>query len=223
MKLKPVGAPLLIETKTPNMHLYKIMLPVLLIFLNPQWKLDLKAEKPPLIPDKVCLSTFEAALYEELIAYRAAHQLPAIPLSASLTLVAQVHCHDLAVNQPHISEKCNMHSWSRKGPWSACCYTPDHKKASCMWDKPRELTQYKGDGYEIAFYSTAYYPDATSFAKDAFESWSRSKGHNDVILNRGTWKKLNWNAVGVGFHGEYATIWFGVQNDPDATAITLCE
>lgn len=202
---------------------FKIILPVLFIFFNPQWKSGSKNEQSSLIPEKICLSPFEAALYDKLNAYRAEHQLPAISLSASLTLVAQAHCRDLTVNQPHDDEKCNMHSWSRKGPWSACCYTPDHKKSECMWNKPRELTEYKGDGFEIAFYSTAYYPDAGAFAKDAIESWSKSKGHNDVILNRGTWKKLNWNAVGIGFYGEYATIWFGTQNDPDTTAVTLCE
>ena len=53
-------------------------------------------------------------------------------------------------NKPDAPPECNLHSWSDKGPWSACCYTPDHAQAQCMWDKPSELTNYPGNGYEIS-------------------------------------------------------------------------
>jgi len=91
-----------------------------------------------------------------------------------------------------------------------------------MWDKPRELTKYPGDGYEIAFFSTAIYPDAESFAQDAIFNWSKSKGHSDVIINRGTWRSVTWKAVGVGYYGGYATVWFGKLDDPDNAQVKLC-
>ena len=173
-------------------------------------------------PADVCLSAYETALLNELNKYRSKHKLPPIVLSRSLTYVAQLHCRDLAINQPHSRSNCNMHSWSSKGPWSQCCYTPDHKRSECMWGKPGELTVYTGDGFEIAFHSTAVYANAQEFAEDAILNWSQSKGHNDVILNRNTWKKIQWKAVGVGFYEGYATVWFGMVDDPDTNPVLSC-
>jgi hypothetical protein len=176
-----------------------------------------------LIPARICLSEYEQALFEELNKYRAQHKLPALVLSHSLTLVAQTHCRDLQINQPHRRSNCNMHSWSNRGPWTACCYTSDHRRSSCMWSKPSELTPYKSDGFEIAFYSTARYPDAKAFAADAVQSWSKSKGHNDVIINKGTWRDVEWKAVGIGHYGEFAAVWFGETTDPVSDIPGRCE
>ena len=63
--------------------------------------------------------------------------------------VAEAHVQDLSYNQP-VGGQCNMHSWSDRGSWSGCCYTDDHAASQCMWDKPRELTRYPGNGFEIA-------------------------------------------------------------------------
>ena len=175
------------------------------------------------IPADVCLNPAEQALFNQLNNYRQANGLPAIPLSRSLTLVAQVHCRDLAINQPHQRGRCNMHSWSQSDNWSACCYTDDHKRAECMWNKPRELTNYQGDGFEIAFHTTAPFINADQFAAGAMDSWKKSKGHNDVMVNRGTWKNIRWEAVGVGYYGGYATIWFGMEPDADITEVKACQ
>ncbi len=170
----------------------------------------------------ICLNPEEIALLVALQSYRQEHKLPAIPLSVSLTKVAQIHCRDLAWNQPHRPQRCNMHSWSNKGPWTPCCYTNDHREAECMWNKPAELTVYTGAGYEIAFYSNAVYENAEAFANDAIQSWSRSQGHNAVILNKGIWSDAHWQAVGVGYYRGYATIWFGMEPDPDQTVLHPC-
>ena len=81
------------------------------------------------------LSEQEQELYNLIMEYRAQKKLPPIPLSKSLTFVARTHAKDLGDNRPDI-KKCNMHSWSKKGNWTSCCYTSDHKKAECMWNKP---------------------------------------------------------------------------------------
>ncbi|HHN47781.1 MAG TPA: CAP domain-containing protein [Bacteroidales bacterium] len=175
------------------------------------------------IPADVCLNPAEFALFNQLNDYRQANALPPIALSRSLTLVAQVHCRDLAINRPHQRDSCNMHSWSRNNNWSACCYTGDHKRAACMWSKPRELSNYQGDGFEIAFHTTAPFINAGKLAAEAMDSWKKSKGHNDVMVNRGTWKNIKWEAVGVGYYGGYATIWFGMEPDPDSTEVTVCQ
>ncbi len=91
----------------------------------------------------------ELKLYNLIMEYRQEHNQPVIPLSKSLTIVAQTHVKDLQENRP-VHGNCNMHSWSDQGPWTPCCYTPDHAQATAMWNKPRELTAYTGKGYEIA-------------------------------------------------------------------------
>ena len=83
----------------------------------------------------VCLSEQEWKLYDMINEYREQFDLLKTPISRSLTYVAQVHVWDLNVNKPNSKSSCNMHSWSDKGTWSACCYTSDHAKASGMWDK----------------------------------------------------------------------------------------
>jgi uncharacterized protein YkwD len=151
----------------------------------------------------------EMQLYKLLTEYRADNGLPKIPLSRSLTRVAQLHVRDLSRNPPN--GKCNMHSWSSKGNWSACCYTSDHAQAQCMWNKPRELTNYLGNGYENANGgSRGYQANAVS----ALNGWKKSSGHNAVILNQGIWSHNHWKAVGVGIYDNYAVLWFGEEADP---------
>lgn len=79
-----------------------------------------------------------------------------------------------------------------------------------MWNKPREMTAYKGDGFEIAtFYSAGMTPEI------ALDSWKKSKGHHEVIINKGIWKAMKWRAMGVSVYDNYAVVWFGTERDPD--------
>lgn len=145
----------------------------------------------------------EAELLELINAYRADNGLPAIPTSASMTIVAQTHAEDLFVNNP-VTAECNLHSWSNAGSWTPCCYTDDHAQAQCMWDKPRELSTYPGNGYEIAASGT---PDAAS----ALAAWQGSPPHNAVILSQDIWVDHPWNAIGAGINNGYAVVWFGEE------------
>lgn len=161
---------------------------------------------------EICLTQTEIELYNCINEYRVAKGLPAVKLSASLSIVARTHAKDQAENFKE-GKRCNMHSWSANGTWSSCCYTPDHKKAKCMWDKPRELTNYPGDGFEISFFSTYPYTSTKDKALDILEGWKKSKGHNDVITNKNIWKDMKWQAMGIGIYGEYANVWFGAEVD----------
>ncbi len=167
----------------------------------------------------VCLSETEEHIYEQINKYRQEKGLKPVPLSASLTYVAQMHVWDLAENGK-ISNRCNLHSWSNAGPWTGCCYTEDHKRAPCMWNKPRELTNYLSEGYEIAYWTNEEL-DPLSFAQKAVKAWKRSPDHNEVIVNLRQWKELNWNAIGVGYYEGYACVWFGTVQDPE-NDIHLC-
>ena len=145
--------------------------------------------------------------------YRNSRNLHSITLSASLSLVARVHVNDLDMNY-RPGGRCNLHSWSSGGNWSSCCYTSDHSKAACMWEKPRELSNYKGDGYEIAFYSSYEYDTPTGLVEDALKGWKTSRGHNDLIVNLGKWATADWKAMGVGVYRGFVVVWFGEETDP---------
>jgi hypothetical protein len=170
------------------------------------------------LPD-ICLSETEELIFQKVNDYRIQHGLQPVHLSKSLTYVAQFHAWDLAVNYA-TSRRCNLHSWSSKGPWSACCYTEDHRHAECMWDKPRELTNYQGNGYEIAYWTNE--PLSPSrFAEKTLIGWKQSHEHDRVILNRGEWSKIEWISMGVGYNNGYAVVWFGNLPDEEEE-IHLC-
>ena len=153
------------------------------------------------------LTKDEQQLYELIMDYRKSVNLPLIPLSKSLTIVAQTHSKDLANYRPD-NGLCNAHSWSKNGRWTSCCYTSDHAKASCMWDKPKELTDYNHPGYEISCVGS----DQLS-PQEALETWKTSNAHNNVIINEDIWDS-NWRAIGIGVYEGYATVWFGHYIDP---------
>ena len=161
-----------------------------------------------------CLSANEATLAQLVNNYRQAQGLAQIPVTVSLTAVAQWHVWDLDVNHPH-GGQCNLHSWSDGALWTPVCYTADHANASGMWDKPREITAnaYTGNGFEIAYWTTGIASPA-----GALSAWQNSSPHNDVILNAGIWQSYDpWPAMGVGMRAGYAVIWFGSTADPQGT------
>ena len=155
----------------------------------------------------------EIELYKLIMAYRAEHGLPAIPMSVSLTAVAQTHARDVFMYYFEIPEGCNLHSWSAHGRWQKCDYYPDHRNAAGMWSKPKELTIYPGYGYEI---SNAFTPPTSGVCtpEGSLESWKNSPGHNAVIINQDIWTDYHWNAIGIGMYMGSACVWFGQEVDP---------
>lgn len=179
--------------------------------------LSLLMQNPVLVESKkTTTSADEMELYDLIMEYRKSQGLQVIPLSNSLTIVAQTHAKDLADNKPDLDKKCNAHSWSNTGSWSACCYTPDHAQSSCMWNKPKELTSYTGDGFEIAVGSSdPKYEAFVMTPQYAIEAWKKSIHHNNVIVNKDVWKSSKWNAIGIGIYKGFATVWFGEEVDAD--------
>ena len=142
-------------------------------------------------------------------AYRQNRGLAPVPVSRRLTQVAAAHVADLEANYRRGSS-CNMHSWSANGSWAPCCYTADHARKECMWNKPREITggAYSATGYEIV----AYYSDPIT-PERALQIWQQSDGHHIMILNRGQWYDNTWRAMGAAIGTHYAVVWFGEQAD----------
>ncbi|HCR53994.1 MAG TPA: hypothetical protein DIW27_06220, partial [Cytophagales bacterium] len=173
---------------------------------------------PALSVEEICLSPEEKKLYELIMEYRKSKKLKSIPYSAKLTKVAQTHVRDLMENYDYDNKgECNPHSWSNKGNWSACCYTSDHAQASCMWDKPKEISDYEGNGFEIAYYSSG-----GANAVEGLEGWKKSPGHNPLLINSGTWSNLEWKGIGIGIYGQYGVVWFS-DGEEDSSKIVVCQ
>jgi hypothetical protein len=162
-------------------------------------------------PSRTELSKAEQALYLKIMDYRNENGLPPIPLSRALSFVAQLHVRDLESNV--VIAPANYHSWSGNGPWRSVNYTPDNKFSKLMWTKPRELTRYRGNGYEILHMNSEI---ATH--QGAFMAWKASAPHNAVLLNEGDWRRMDWGAIGVGIFGRYAAVWLGDGADPESQA-----
>jgi hypothetical protein len=205
-----------IKTRTPRVIINHAMRSVFFICLLFILQASGTIRHQDVTVASTCLSSEEKKLYDLMMAYRRANGLPPISLSAKLTRVAQTHARDLADHyQFDPRNKCNPHTWSSKGEWSACCYTSDHKEAECMWKKPKEIAGYNSAGYEIAYYSSA-----GASAHEGLEGWKKSPSHNPLIVNEGIWNQVTWKAVGIGFHKEYGIVWFGEEEDP--SPLQLC-
>jgi copper amine oxidase domain protein len=158
------------------------------------------------------LTQEEAKLYYLINEYRTSLGLERFSFSKSLTEVARNHVADSNANQPENQLdargiKGNLHSWSSSGNWTPVAYTSDHAYAELMWMKPRELTAYTGNGYEISAASSGGIS-----AETALELWKGSSGHNAVIIGSGSWSMLK--TMGVSIDGNYAHVWFGSDADP---------
>lgn len=168
--------------------------------------------------NSVCLSADEKKLFDVVNAYRESMDLEPVPFSAAMTRVAQAHVLDLGANYTFKrGAKCNPHSWSKKGEWSDCCYTSDHKRAACMWDKPREIAGFDTNGFEILSYSS----DGVT-PGEALVGWQKSKGHHDVMINNASWQRVKWQSMGVGIYEEWAVVWFGEKADSEST-YSMCQ
>ena len=158
------------------------------------------------------VSEKEAKLYYIINAYRESKGLQKLSFSKSLTIVARTHVSDSNTYTPENQRDSrgmqgNLHSWSNHGSWTPMVYTSDHEYAANMWSKPRELTSYTGNGYEISsWYSGNITPE------DALDLWENSSGHNAVMTTQGNWSDLK--TMGVAIDGKYAHVWFGSAADP---------
>jgi hypothetical protein len=159
------------------------------------------------VPDDFCLTEDEYRLYELINAHRLVQGEREIPLSASLSFVARTHVIDLFTNHPDTGI-CNLNSWSDKGDWTACCHNKYIPKEECIRNKPKELTSYTGEGYELT-----YAEILSTSADTVFRFWKKIDEANEFLLNRGRWEEKTWRAMGVGMYKSYAVVWMGQRTD----------
>jgi len=167
------------------------------------------------IPENFCISVQEKLLFDQLNQLIEDYGKEKLAYSASLSYVAKTHVNDLLQNHPD-TRICNLSSWSDKGDWTACCHNAYVPQQDCMWDKPKELTQYPYRGYEIA----GYFEDA--FTVDSvIKLWSGTKEVLDMLLTDGNFQSKKWTCMGVGLNAKYVSVWFGQRSDK-LNRIELC-
>jgi hypothetical protein len=175
---------------------------------------------------------FSMALFDAVNEYRllkGRKDLLKVPLSTTMTRVAQAHVTDLLDPNPELpsSPACNPHSWIT-APHS-CCYDGTLHTAACMWDKPSKLSngRYKGAGFEILMQAQSVRrspaEDAADVASIAVAAWARRESHRAVILNQSPWDETAFQALGcgVGWSATWAgksqpwvaVCWFGTDLD----------
>lgn len=157
--------------------------------------------------ESICLDEQELRLANLINNFRLQNDLPAIPLSKSLSFVAKTHAYDLQLNKQDTSI-CNAHSWSNRGKWKACCYNNYINSSNCMWDKPKELTAYTYRGYEIVFSE-----EGIVLVDSVFRLIKTSPEASNLLLGMDSHSDKKWLALGVGVSENYVSIWLGQRND----------
>ena len=149
------------------------------------------------------LSQDESILFNMINDMRRQNKLSSIPLSLDLCKVAQTHIADLIKWKPQ-EKGCSLHSWSGSGKWTSCCNTKEVFGIQCMKSKPREITGYPGDGYELI-----YWGEDNATPAEAAALWKQVGASSDMILSQAKWSEYQWKAIGVGIKSGYAILWLG--------------
>ena len=145
----------------------------------------------------------ETILFNMINDMRIQNKLQAIPYSPDLCKVANTHIADLIKYKPQ-EKGCSLHSWSGSGKWTSCCNTKEVFGIQCMKSKPREITGYKGDGFELI-----YWGEDKATPEEAAALWKQVDASLDMILSRAKWRGYQWKALGVGIKDGYAILWLG--------------
>jgi cell division septation protein DedD len=163
------------------------------------------------------VSQDETILFNMINDMRRQNKLPSFPLSAGLCKVARTHIADLIKYRPQ-DKGCSLHSWSGNGKWTSCCNTKELFGIQCMKSKPREITGYPGEGYELI-----YWGEDNATPAEAAELWKQVEASSDMILSRGKWSAYQWKAIGVGMKDGYAILWLGDAEDGSTMDVELKE
>jgi hypothetical protein len=161
------------------------------------------------------ISQDETILFNMINDMRRQNKLPSIPLSNDLCKVSQIHIADLIKWKPQ-EKGCSLHSWSGSGKWTSCCNTKDVFGIQCMKSKPREITAYPGDGYELI-----YWGEDNATPAEAAALWKEVGASSDMILSKGKWSAYQWKAIGVGIMSGYAVLWLGDAKDKNDQGKTI--
>jgi len=169
------------------------------------------------VPDDFCISENEYELHILINEYRSKFNQSSIPLSKSLSWVARLHAQDLFHYEPNMNP-CTDYSWSNQGRWSPCCYQIKDPDYSCMHNKPSEITNYTGKGYELV-----YWGNTDIKPKQPFEMWTAYHTTRSMIIGADKWEDFDWKAIGIAIYEGYAIVWFGTEVDETGVPLICSE
>jgi hypothetical protein len=169
--------------------------------------IDMQGQQNRKVPKDFCISEDENRLFESINLFIVENGGKSLSLSKSLSYVARTHINDLSQNRPDTSV-CNLSSWSDKGNWTACCYNPYILDPDCMWDKPKQITEFRYRGYELALYFEEEFNSDTVMLM-----LYSSKFALDMLLTKGEYSSKKWDCMGVGINNNYSSIWFAQRPD----------
>ncbi len=164
---------------------------------------QIKCEGGQILTEKKCvgdeISPMEKELYKIVNEYRAQNNLPQIPISEALSVLANRHLLDISFNI-----KSFTHGWSN------CPYNIDDNDTwDCVFEAPKRLkVGYNDKGYENLFRNNG--GNATPAL--ALAAWKKSPLHNGLILNLENWKNTKFDAFGIAINGNLAALWFGAPS-----------
>jgi hypothetical protein len=155
-----------------------------------------------------CLNPEEVKLMKFITQFRLSQNLKPISLSSSLTTIAKIHLKDLEENLP--TPGCSYHSWSNRGQWLPCCHTNNLISMECSFLKPKELTDYKENGFELIYFE---HEENISVSERSLKFWKQNPEFNDFLSNKNEWKNMNWKAMGIAVSKRFGIIWLGTEKD----------
>ena len=155
----------------------------------------------------VAISDVETEILNLINDYRAENGLPELQISQALCYVADTHVKDLFNNKPQ-DKTGSLNSWSNKGNWKAINYSKDKNAVRKTKKKPAELTKYKGQSIEIAYYNKGIVNPS-----DIVDSWKLYPQFNNVILNLQPYSSPKWEVMGIAEYNGYVCLWFGPTTD----------
>lgn len=187
-----------------------ILLLLIFVLTLPSFALDMSFQASSKDSVKKEITENETILFNMINDMRRQSKLQPIPFSPDLCIVAHTHIDDLIKFKPQ-DNGCSLHSWSSSGKWTSCCNAKDPPGIQCMKSKPKEITGYPGNGYELIFWG-----EDNATPADAAALWQQVDASADMILSRGKWKGYQWKALGVGLKDGYAVLWLGDKADKKA-------
>lgn len=145
------------------------------------------------------ISSEEQQLVNLINQYRKENKISEIPISKSLSALANRHLLDLQINVKYLT-----HGWSN------CPYDIRNKETwNCVMEAPKRLNiDFNGIGFENLYRNL----NANATPILALEGWKKSPLHNSLILNLENWNSQSWEAIGVSIRGQFAAIWVGTSN-----------
>jgi hypothetical protein len=190
-----------------NKSIFNIVFAIVIIFSAT----SIFGQKNNKIPKEFCISNDEHQLFENINVFLAENGKKKLSLSKSLSFVAKTHINDLQINHPDTSI-CNLSSWSDNGNWTSCCYNSYVPNPDCMWNKPKELTNFKYRGYEmVLFFEDEFNPDSI------MQLLYSSNNALAMLLAKDDYSSKKWICMGVGINENYTSIWMAQRADNAGT------